>query len=219
MTRSAGRQDRALPSTLLFLPGFMIAAPAYDALLQPVQVAGWQVVVPQLYPRGVSALLGRHSVTDEAREAAKLVHGRCVIAGHSRGGQAAWLAAGMADVAGVVLIDPVDAQGRRPDGPTSTRSKASFTCPCLIVGARLGGRCAPEGVNHVQFAQVTPQAEHVIVDDLGHADMLSGRPLTFGRRVCGGGADPVAAREHVSGLMVAFLAALPDGPGRASTNA
>lgn len=194
--------------TLVFLPGFMAGAKAYDALLAPVIGAGWQVVVPQLYPRGVGALMGHHPVRKEAAAATALVRGRCVIGGHSRGGQAAWLAAGRTDVAGVILIDPVDGEGRGSDAPTSTAGTAGFTCPCLIIGAERAGRCAPRALNYERFTAMTPTAEQVVVADLGHADVLSGRARTVGRRLCGGGADPDASRTEVSHLMVRFLAAL-----------
>lgn len=190
---------------MIFLPGFMTAPKAYRDLLQPVAEAGWTVIVPQLYPRGVAALLGRYPVGAEARGAAGLVAGRCVLGGHSRGGQAAWLAAGITPVAAVVLVDPVDGEGRRPSARTSTAVPAGFASPCLIIGAGIGGKCAPALVNHEQFAAATEQAEHVVVDDLGHADILSGRAQSFGRRLCGGGAHPDRARARVSTVILEFL--------------
>jgi pimeloyl-ACP methyl ester carboxylesterase len=191
--------------TLIFLPGFMAAPSAYSALLTPVMMAGWHVIVPQLYPRGLPALLGKYSVRDEAAAAAALVSGRCVIGGHSRGGQAAWLAAGMSDVAGVVLVDPVDGQGRRPSGPVSTAQPAGFSAPCLVIGAGKGGRCAPAEVNYEHFTAATPTATEVVIPELGHADVLEGRAGAFGRRVCGGAADPTAARRHVAELILGFV--------------
>lgn len=194
---------------LLFLPGFMTAPAAYDDLLAPVVQAGWDVVVPQLYPRGLGALLGRHTVTEEATAAAAMVRGMCVIAGHSRGGQAAWVAAGMSDVAGVILIDPVDGEGRRPAGPTATAQPASFDADCLIIGAGVSGPCAPVQVNYTRFVTATPTAEEVVIDGLGHADILGGRARSLGRRLCGGGPDPDRARSDVSRLIVEFLMRVP----------
>ncbi len=120
--------------------------------------------------------------------------GPVFLAGHSRGGQAAWLAAGEADIAGLFLLDPVDGQGRRPQRDLSTRRPSAFPGPTWIVGAGISGPCAPVGANHEQFARATPQAVHIVVDDLGHADMLQGRARSLGRRLCGGGTDPDAAR-------------------------
>lgn len=194
--------------TLVFLPGFMASPSAYDALLQPIKEAGWRVVVPQLYPRGLPALLGKYPVSDEAEAAAALVQGQCVIGGHSRGGQAAWLAAGIAPVVGVVLVDPVDGEGRRPGSTLSTSKPAGFDVPCLVIGAGKGGRCAPAEVNYAHFTASTSSAHEVVFPDLGHADVMTGRAGSLGRRVCGGASDPQAARTQVSETIVNFLGTL-----------
>jgi pimeloyl-ACP methyl ester carboxylesterase len=199
---------------VVFLHGFMTAPSAYRVLLEPVQRNGFRVETPSLYPRGVAALLGRHPVEDEAAAAAELVRTvsgsspGVVLAGHSRGGQAAWRAADLLAeerlLAALILVDPVDGGGRAPQGPTATREPAGFDCPCLVVGAGLGGRCAPAPVNHDVFAAAAPQARHVVVRELGHADILDGRPRALGRRLCGGAADPDDGRDAVSRLLVAF---------------
>jgi len=202
---------------LVFLPGFMSAAESYRDLLEPVAASGVTVVVPQLYRRGPSALLGRVSVRTEAAAAADLVRTEAEAApgslvflgGHSRGGQAAWLAASMLGPeglpVGLVLVDPVDGEGRNPSAPTSTASGAVVTCPTLVVGAGIGGRCAPEPVNHNVFAAATPHAEHIVVEQLGHADILTGRARDLGRRLCPGADDPDAARAACSTLITDFL--------------
>ncbi len=201
-------------STLVFLPGFMASAKSYGALLEPLADRGVELIVPQLYPRGLGALRGKHSVRQEAADAAELVRGvsrRVFLAGHSRGGQAAWLAAGQAQVAGLFLLDPVDGQGRRPSQDLSTRRSSPYDGPTWIVGAGMGGACAPVGANHEQFARATPQAVHIVVHDLGHADMLQGRSRSLGRRLCGGGEDPDAARALCTGLLADFIAGdVPD---------
>ena len=124
----------------------------------------------------------------------------------------AWLAAGRrrdgARPASLILLDPVDGQGRRPNGPTSTVEPASFAAPTLVVGAGIAGRCAPAGVDHRQFARATRTARHVIVDGLGHADLLSGRGRELGRRLCGGGPDPDAARVVTAALVGAWITAV-----------
>jgi pimeloyl-ACP methyl ester carboxylesterase len=190
---------------LVLLPGFMIAASAYTVPARSVADAGSTVVVPQLYRRGLGALAGRVPVAAEARSAGEFVrrllaerpYVRVHLGGHSRGGQAAWVAArrltgegtppgegrapgggrapGESRLASLILLDPVDGQGRRPSGPTSTTEPADPALPTLVVGAGIGGRCAPAGVDHRQFARAAPAARHVIVDGLGHADLLSGR--------------------------------------------
>lgn len=214
------RLDGGGPDRLVFLPGFMSSASSYRHLLEPIAESGMCVIVPQLYPRAVATLLGRHGVQKEARAAADLVvresaHGRVVLAGHSRGGQAAWLAAGLLADAGprlpaaLALIDPVDARGHTGTGPS--RHVAEFDCSTLIIGAGVAGRCAPVGFNHEQFVAAAPSAAHVIVSDLGHVDMLGGNERAMGRALCGGGHDPDAARLTCAHLLLLFLTdQLPD---------
>jgi pimeloyl-ACP methyl ester carboxylesterase len=208
---------------LVFLPGFMTAAESYVEVLRPVADAGVTVLVPQLYRRGVGALAGRVPVSAEAAAAADLVRVTAAergtrlvhLGGHSRGGQAAWRAAGLLAAeglpAGLAVVDPVDGAGRRPTEADAAAEPAAFDVPTLIVGAGLGGRCAPEPVNHRVFAAAAPHAQHVVVQGLGHADLLDDRPRALGRRLCPGGPDPDSARTCVSALLVAFVAgaALP----------
>ena len=108
-------------------------------------------------------------------------------------------------LAGLILVDPVDGAGRRPSGPDACARPASFDLPTLIIGAGRGGSCAPTAVNHEVFAAAAPTASHVVVTQLGHADVLSGPALRVGRALCGGGPDPVAARLRVSALMLAAI--------------
>lgn len=197
-------------ASLVFLPGFMASATSYAALLAPLVDGGVAVEIPQLYPRGLGALRGKHSVRQEAADAAALVRevdGSVFLAGHSRGGQAAWLAAGdLPQLAGLFLLDPVDGQGRRPQKDLSTRVPRAYRGPVWIVAAGVTGPCAPAGANHEQFARATPGAVHIVVEDLGHADMLAGRARSLGRRLCGGGKEPDAARELCSRLIAEFVA-------------
>ncbi len=86
---------------LVLLPGFITSARAYTGLVSPLVVSdpGLRVVVPQLYGIGPGVLANRYPVAQEARDAAHLVGDLATsgvpvwLAGHSRGGQAAWLAA------------------------------------------------------------------------------------------------------------------------------
>lgn len=205
------RRDGGGDTTLVFLPGFMAGAGSYATLLDPLVERKVSIVVPQMYPRGLGALRGKHSVREEASDAVALVSdlpGRVFLAGHSRGGQAAWLAAGELGehLAGLLLLDPVDGQGRRPQQDLSTRVPSAFAGAAWVLGAGVTGPCAPVGANHEQFARVTPQAVHILVADLGHADMLDGRARSLGRRLCGGGKDPDAARAVCTHLLADFVA-------------
>jgi pimeloyl-ACP methyl ester carboxylesterase len=219
MSRRTLVLDGGGDALLVLLPGFLNTPAAYADLLAPLTAHGTTVVVEQLYARGPAALTGRFTVRAEALAAAEVVRRETrirsprtvVLAGHSRGGQAAFLAAGELARTGdrldaLGLVDPVDGEGRAPTVPVSTAGGAAFDCRTLVIGAALGGRCAPEPVNHEVFAAAIPQARHVVVGELGHADMLGGRSRAFGRRLCGGAADPDPGRA----LCTALLAALVD---------
>jgi pimeloyl-ACP methyl ester carboxylesterase len=206
---------------LVFLPGFLSSASSYRMLLEPLTAHGISVVVPQLYRRGPAVLAGRYTVEHEAHAAAAVVRGEAggsrdrtvVLGGHSRGGQAAWRAANLLAGEGVpaalVLVDPVDGAGRRPEVPSSTLDPVEFRCPCLVVGAGIGGRCAPEPVNHRVFAAAAPEAGHVVVDAIGHGDVLDDRPAATARRLCGGAIDPAPGRAIVTALITDLVLGHP----------
>lgn len=213
-----------MTTEMVFLRGFMIPPSAYDALLAPVRALGVRVLAPNLY--GASALRGRFSAADEATAAIEFLRssgagetGRVWWVGHSRGGQAAWVAAtrlwtevgrGASDVAppaGLIVIDPVDGAGRRPRHRTVTASPATFPVAPLVIGFGRSGACAPEAVGYRAFLAACPSAEHVVMPDAGHADVLSGRWLSIARRLCPGGGDPAAVRSEVSGLIVERISA------------
>ena len=208
------------PDLVVILPGFMIAPTAYSTVARTLASSGPTVLVPQLYRRGIGALAGRVDVADEAGRAADLVQAtaarhpgsRVHLAGHSRGGQAAWRAASIlpADLlpASLMVLDPVDGAGRAPAERTSTAAPVTWTAPALVVGAGVEGRCAPGPVNHRQFAGANRAARHVVVDGLGHADLLDGRARAIGRRLCGGGADPDGARAVLIALLIAWITAI-----------
>ena len=198
---------------LVLLPGFVTPARSYAALVSPLVASdpGVRVIVPQMYRIGPSALTGRYSVAQEALEAAQLVRdltrmGVPVwLAGHSRGGLAAWLAAEVLAEsdrpAGLVLIDPVDSPGSR----SATARPPRFSLACLVIGAGVGSRCAPVGLNHERFAAAAPRRIHATLPGCGHADVLTGRALRWGRWLCRGGEDPQRARSTVTALIAAHL--------------
>lgn len=207
--------DRAL----VLLPGFLSTSAAYSALVAPLREAGYAVEVPALAPGRLALLTGRYTVEDEAVDAAALVRGlvesgqRVLLAGHSRGGQAALRAARSlaadddvrAALLGLVLVDPVDGGGRRPSRRTATAFRSALGVPVTVVGAGCSGPCAPEPVNHEMFADALPDARHVVIEGMGHADMLEGRERSLGRRLCGGADDPDPARALVTALLLAAL--------------
>lgn len=195
--------------TLVFVTGFLVTPEAYRALLTPLGDDGYRVVVPRLSRRGPRVMFGAYRPSDEAAAAAAVVeHVRSDrgvgLGGHSRGGFVAWLAATRVEVTALALVDPVSGGG----GPWSRPAPLPVapTVPTLIVGAGLGGRCAPAGRNHVQFAAAAPHARHVVVPDCGHADVLDGRDARLGRHLCAGAPDPGAARAAVSEALRGFWA-------------
>jgi pimeloyl-ACP methyl ester carboxylesterase len=209
----------AVHATLVFCPGFLVAPAAYAALLGPVADRGIRVVVPRLVRPGPRLLLGGVSPATEADRAAAVVASvrdaaagtaPVWIGGHSRGGGVAWIVAatGRVPVAGVVVVDPV-AGGGPPWIRAATPDPLPTGLPALVLGAAIGGRCAPTGRNHVAFATAAPHATHVVVPDCGHADVLDDAAARRGRRLCGGGSDPARARRVVAGRIGDAVRAAP----------
>lgn len=198
---------------LVLLPGFITSAGAYAGLVSPLVEAdpGLRVVVPQLYGISPGVLAGRYPVAQEVSEATELVADLARpgvpvwLAGHSRGGQAAWLVAEeleeRARAAGLILFDPVDSAGSRSVAARPPR----FSTECLVIGAGIGSRCAPAALNHERFAAAAPRRIHATVEGCGHADVLTGRALRWGRALCSGGPDPQGARATVTALIAAHL--------------
>ena len=192
----------------MFIPGFMATPRAYESLLAPLRRAQVRLTVTDR-PRWES-LSGRYSPAEEAADVLRRADAqagteRLWLAGHSRGGQVAWRVAQLDPdrIAGLFLVDPVDGAGRDGGGPRAAAEPVRFACPTTIVGAGRGGRCAPGPVNHQTFADALPTAAHVVLPELGHADVLDGWERAVGRWLCGGGApDPDVARDHVAGLLL-----------------
>lgn len=172
------------------------------------------IVAPQMYRRGLGPLTGHPSPAEEAERGTTLVEHAVAtrgadevwLAGHSRGGQVAWRVAEHVDPPGVVVIDPVDGAGRHPTTLTAAAERASFTARTLVIGAGLGGRCAPAAVNHEHFAAAAPPGTtHVVIDSMGHGDMLDDRPARGSRLLCGGSADPRREGSTVAELVRGFV--------------
>jgi hypothetical protein len=180
-------------------------------MLAPIADAGFHVVVPKLYPRRWRVMTGRFSPDDEAAAAIAVAQrivddapGPLWLGGHSRGGLVAWLAAPTIEPMGLLLVDPVSGGG----GPRATPEpppRRTLHCPCLVIGCAVGGACAPTGRNHIEFARRATGCTHVVVPDCGHADMLDGIEAWLGRRACGHGHDPAAARAAITALLLDAL--------------
>lgn len=209
--------DSTSGDVLVFFPGFVVPSGGYSELLQPLADQGVVVHVPTLYRPTPRVLLGRFSVTDEAREAAAYVetnvplNARLFLGGHSRGGQVAWRAAKLVirsgrPVAGLIAVDPVDGGNPRVRRDFVTDSPADLAFVPLVIGAAKAGKCAPDDRNHVLFAASAPNSSHVVFEDLGHGDVVSGRAGWAARKLCGTGVvDVPRARAEVSSVMVDYI--------------
>lgn len=208
-----GTVDLGVPSprVLVFLPGFACPPSAYRSFLNPVALRVGRVVVPSV-GHLLAEVAGRSTPTEEAVRAVELVDAlradgaRVWLGGHSRGGTVSWLAAGMARVEGLVLVDPVYGGGppwQRPGSPP----RIEPGCPVSILGFGVGGRCAPADRNHEHFAEALPEARHVVVPECGHADVLDGGFGRVGRLTCGGRGDPRAALAAARDALFDALAA------------
>jgi dienelactone hydrolase len=212
----SGRASDPVERVIVFFPGFMVSPSSYRSLFVSIVSDRTSIVAPQMYRRGPRTLAGHPSPSEEAEQGVRLVeHLRATrrpdelwLAGHSRGGQIAWRVAERVDPDGVVAIDPVDGAGRHPTALFAAAAPAGFAARTLVVGAGLGGRCAPDPVNHRHFAVAAPPgATHVVIDSMGHGDVLDDRPARASRRLCGGSADPGHERRAVAELVARFVEA------------
>jgi pimeloyl-ACP methyl ester carboxylesterase len=210
----ARRADPTGGRIVVFFPGFMLSPWSYRSLFASIVSERTAIVSPQVYRRGPGPLAGRPSASEEAERGAELVRHVAAtrrpeelwLAGHSRGGQIAWRIADGVEPDGMVVIDPVDGGGRHPTAPAAAAAPATFTSRTLVIGAGLGGRCAPAAVNHDHFAAAAPPGStHVVIDSMGHGDVLDDRPARAARGLCGGSPDPRHERRAVAQLIERFL--------------
>lgn len=198
---------------LVFCRGFLLRPDGYDEMLTLVASHGVAVFAPVSHRRDPAALVGMRSPPAEAHDVGRLVSelGHPAIAGHSRGGQVAWLVARDHPVAGLVAIDPVARTS--PRGPSSNHGGkvqvAAWDAPTMIIGASHGGRCAPKGRNHEVFVAAAPDRARHIVAAMGHGDMLSGGARRLVRAICSGVEDPSGVPRAVGGLVVCHLLGVP----------
>lgn len=212
-------------AVVVFHHGFQNRIGFYNRLLTHLCSHGFVVVSPQLYPPGLAAFWGEPTAAEEAEVAAQMLDWVAAriesaagvpvrvdllgLAGHSRGGKVAWLVLSRdpSRARAIAGVDPVDGAG----GPGGTQARVvqggfSYAAPSLVIGTELGGACAPDGDNYLQFFGATPApAWQVRMLDAGHGDMLDPRAARAAARVCPGGSDPQAVRRMTAGLLVAFF--------------
>ncbi|KAG6619139.1 chlorophyllase-2-like [Carya illinoinensis] len=228
---------------LVLLHGYLLRNSFYSQLIRHIASHGFIVVAPQLY-----CLTGLDASVDikSAAETIKWLSGgglldvlpanvqpdlkKIGLAGHSRGGKAAFaLALGKVETSALKLsaligIDPVDGkkEGMQINPPVLTYSPHSFELghmPVMVIGTGLGEvqsgilcACAPKGVNHEQFyKECQAPAFHFVAKDYGHLDMLDdetrGLLGTFTYCSCKNGKSREPMRRFVGGIVVAFMKA------------
>ncbi|MFZ9886099.1 MAG: chlorophyllase/cutinase-like alpha/beta fold protein [Myxococcota bacterium] len=137
-----------------------------------------------------------------------------VLAAHSRGGKLSWrvLLDDPTAARGIAFIDPVDAPPPAISGVTDENAVTGplgFTGPAMVLGTGLGSTgtfggfgpaCAPEGDNHVRFAEALAAATHVVDPAAGHNDLLDDPG-----NACVKGTAMTQFRTAAAGLIVAVL--------------
>lgn len=213
VTRPTGRTPRAI---VQLQHGFQGRTLHLDGLAQHIAGYGILVVAPQMVAPGPAALLALPSVEEEAAAALRLtrwildggLHRQLgiggpvpplVVAGHSRGGGVAWMmSARERRIRGVVGIDPVSTSVR----PALPRPLART----LVLAAGVEGPCAPIGRRHERFAVSRSAGDvHLLVCELGHADVLDGTAAKLAGFICGSGRRHADAKRTCGGLVVSFL--------------
>ena len=196
--RRPASDARPLERLVVFFHGFMTTPTTYRTLLGALADERTVVVAPRMYRPGPAVLAGHPTATQEAAVGASIVDElrrsyaphELWLAGHSRGGQVAWIVAGDTMPDGVIVVDPVDGGGPRATRPNATATPARFDCRTLVIGAGPGGRCAPARSITRRFAAAAPLGTtHVVVEAMGHADLLDDRPRRAARLLCPGHDD------------------------------
>ena len=210
---------------VVLLHGFGASDASYDDVARHLASHGFVVVLPQMYEPGPLALVHVPTVDAEATVAERVLawledglpvaahvqvdRARTGLAGHSRGGRVAWrlVRADPHAVRAVALLDPVDGgsglvRHARPDADRPN----PYAGPVLVLGAGVGGRCAPADRNHDRFAaSAGPRALHLLVPGMGHVDFLDEAAARRAALLCGGGPNRGSSRRLVGGLLVAFF--------------
>ena len=115
------------------------------------------------------------------------------LLGHSRGAKTCVAAASLSRhrVAGMVLLDPVDATSKDPSSVLDTLGR--LRVPTAVLGSRYGESdgCAPRGANHEAFARsIDPATERLVgvLGKAGHTQFVDQRRSLL-VDVCSRGAD------------------------------
>uniref|UniRef100_A0ACD5V8H9 Uncharacterized protein n=1 Tax=Avena sativa TaxID=4498 RepID=A0ACD5V8H9_AVESA len=239
---------------IVFLHGFELAAHDYEQLLRHVASHGFIAVAPQLY--SVTCLgddswdinMAKHITNWLAGEdglqfvlentfkldSVKPDLSRLALAGHSRGGHAAFaLALGLGDpkiklalkFSALIGVDPVAgvAPGSQctPKILTFKPRSLDLGMPALVLGTGKlqedgsESKCTPAGINHTAFYdECIPPRYHFVAKDYGHMDMLDDGVHSIVNWMsklvctCNKNGTKNLARQSMGGVMVAFLRAV-----------
>ncbi|HPF39781.1 MAG TPA: hypothetical protein P5081_17735 [Phycisphaerae bacterium] len=225
-------------SVVVLQHGFQVTNHSYDQIASHIASHGFVVILPRMYDAGLGPIIGMPSAAIETERAAVVIdwlpsglerlpgvsinNTRIGLAGHSRGAKVAFgvVKAGASRVAALAGVDPVDGTGG-PGGnePRVIDGVLPFDIPTLILGAGLGGACAPDGDNYAAFFDACPSPSVLVVaTDYGHGDMLDEETAGLAASVCESNADREPMRRLTAGLLVAFFRAhlqnnseIPDG--------
>ncbi|KAF4369715.1 chlorophyllase-1 [Cannabis sativa] len=239
---------------VLFFHGFLLENKFYEDLLHHISSHGLILVAPQLYelipPSGPEEIESAAEVINWLEEGLQplindLVNNNnkvvadlttVALAGHSRGGKAAFaLALGKSEVkcnlkfSVLVGVDPVEGSSMRnrtePHILTYVPRSLDLCIPVAVIGTGLGSErrkpympaCAPDGLNHAEFFnECKPPCAYFVAKDFGHMDMLVDRPGgidgAIANCMCKNGTSPRdLMRRSVGGILVAFLRAYVGG--------
>ncbi|CAI9298174.1 unnamed protein product [Lactuca saligna] len=236
---------------LILLHGFLLDRDFYSQLSCHIASHGFIIVVPQLYEGlyiGFDADVDVESaaeITNWLPEGLQQVLPSQVkanltkigLAGHSRGGKAAFaLVLNRLNTklnlkfSALIGIDPVDGLDKwkqtQPKVLTYVPHSFDLEMPVMVIGSGLGEfpiipiwpfrPCAPEGVNHKNFYnECRKPACYFVVKDYGHLDVLdtktTGPTGVATYCMCKSGKTRNPMRIFVGGAVVTFLKASFDG--------
>ncbi|KAL6593044.1 hypothetical protein ACP70R_049130 [Stipagrostis hirtigluma subsp. patula] len=234
----AAPNDAGTYPVAIFLHGFSLGNHDYEQVLKHIASFGFIMVAPQFH----------HIIpTDDIAAAAKVIDwlpeglplvlpegvgpdlSKLALAGHSRGGHAAFsLALGHGKTnlkfSALIGIDPVAGTGKHkywhltPKILAYNPSSFDIAMPVLVVGTGLGEEKknilfpagAPKDVNHRDFyRRCKPPCYYFVTKDHGHLDMLDdGAVMLQNFFVKKGKNCKDWMRRSVAGIMVAFLKAV-----------
>lgn len=224
---------------IVFQHGYSGSIKEYETILNHLASHGFVVVAPQMYPPSGSwmtyeeeAALGVQIISWLQENLNNIVPVKADtsllgLAGHSRGGQAAYRMAIQEPetVHALAGVDPVD--GNAPDNQ-AVIGPLDFTIPTYILGTGLGpvnvadfpASCAPAERGYQHFYPENPHpAWLAVATENGHTDMLDESDLcpdgTSCTTFCPSGPNRDGMRSFTAGTLAAFFSGTLQGEEKA----